>query len=106
MYHSSHRVHEPFHRGSMRQAAQPRGVCGFARRAPSRDQYDLGQHGRDFESQRYSGPCFPHRGDCRPPMRRGRVDVANPIVEQMARHWFSTHFANPSVEAFAHSPRF
>ena len=27
---------------------------------------------------------------------------ANPSVEQMARHWFASHFANPSVETFAH----
>jgi hypothetical protein len=26
----------------------------------------------------------------------------NPSVEQMARHWFASHFANPSVETFAH----
>jgi hypothetical protein len=29
-------------------------------------------------------------------------DFANPSVEQMARHWFASHFANPSVEIFAH----
>ena len=29
-------------------------------------------------------------------------DFANPSVEQMARHWFASHFANPSVETFAH----
>jgi hypothetical protein len=26
---------------------------------------------------------------------------ANPSVEQMARHWFASYFANPSVETFA-----
>ena len=30
------------------------------------------------------------------------TDFANPFVEQMARHWFASHFANPSVETFAH----
>ena len=28
-------------------------------------------------------------------------DFAYPSVEQMARHWFASHFANPSVETFA-----
>ena len=79
-----------------------------ARRAPDRDQYDARQHGRGFrtQSQRYSGPRFARRGDRCPPMRRGGVDLANPTVEQMTRHWFASHFANPSVEAFAHSSRF
>ena len=30
------------------------------------------------------------------------LDFANPSVEQMARHWFASHFAKPSVEIFAH----
>jgi hypothetical protein len=41
MYHPFHGVHEPLPRGSVRQAAQPRRVCEFARRAPSRARYDL-----------------------------------------------------------------
>ena len=43
------------------------------------------------------------------PSSRGRRDegyalsgFANPSVEQMARHWFASHFTNPSVETFAH----
>ena len=71
----------------MRQPTQPRGVREFARRAPSHERYDSGQHGRGFESQRNDGPRFAHRGDHRPPRRRGGgVDVANPTVEQMAQH--------------------
>ena len=35
--------------------------------------------------------------------RRGRVDFANPSFEQMARHWFDSFCADPSVESFAHS---
>ena len=35
--------------------------------------------------------------------RGGRVDFANPSFEQMARHWFDSFRANPSVELFAHS---
>jgi len=29
-------------------------------------------------------------------MRREMVDIANPTVEQMARHWFSMRFPNLS----------
>jgi hypothetical protein len=29
--------------------------------------------------------------------RRGRMDVANPTFEEMARHWFDTIGTNPSV---------
>jgi hypothetical protein len=35
--------------------------------------------------------------------RRGRIDVANPTFEEMARHWFHTLGTNPSVESFARS---
>jgi hypothetical protein len=35
--------------------------------------------------------------------RRGRIDVANPTFEEMARHWFHTFGTNPSVESFARS---
>jgi hypothetical protein len=35
--------------------------------------------------------------------RRGRMDVANPTFEEMARHWFQTFGTNPSVESFARS---
>jgi hypothetical protein len=105
MYHG---VHEPSPRGSVRQAAQPRGVGEFARRAPDHNQYDAGQHRRGFrtQSQRYSGPRFARHGDCCPPMRHERVDLANPTAEQMACYRFSSHFANPSVDAIAHSSCF
>src|SRR5579883_2342167 len=90
-------VREPSPKRSVRQPAQPRGVREFARHAPSRERYDLGQHGRGFESRRDDRPRFAGRGDRRSPRRRGgSVDIANPTVEQMARHWFYTH---PSVEA-------
>jgi hypothetical protein len=35
--------------------------------------------------------------------RRGRMNFANPTFEQMARHWFESFCANPSVELVAHS---
>ena len=95
-------VREPSPKRSVRQPAQPRGVREFARRAPSRERYDSGQHGRGFESRRDRGPRFARRGDRSPPKRHGVVDVANPTVEQMTRHWFSTH---PSVEASARVTR-
>ena len=54
----------------------------------------------------FEAPRFP-RGGVR--QSRGRRDegyamsgFANPSVEQMARHWFVSHFANPRVETFAH----
>jgi hypothetical protein len=31
------------------------------------------------------------------------MDLANPTFEQMARHWFYSFCANPSVESVAHS---
>jgi hypothetical protein len=78
-------------------------VC--AGRSPPRDQYEFGR-GRSFESQRGYGPCFPFRGTRTPPMRwewcshggsrfdrmdrcidrQGRMNVANPTFEEMARH--------------------
>jgi hypothetical protein len=97
----------------------------FAGRFPPRDQYEFGR-GRSFESQRGYGPCFSYHGSRTPPMgrewfshggsrfdrfdrmdrnfdRRGRIDVANPTFEEMARHWFHTFGTNPSVESFARS---
>jgi hypothetical protein len=35
--------------------------------------------------------------------RHGRMNVANPTFEVMARHWFATFGTNPSVESFARS---
>jgi hypothetical protein len=35
--------------------------------------------------------------------RQGRMNVANPTFDEMARHWFHTFGTNPSVESFAHS---
>jgi hypothetical protein len=33
----------------------------------------------------------------------GRMNVANPTFEEMARYWFATFRTNPSVESFARS---
>jgi hypothetical protein len=33
--------------------------------------------------------------------RRGRMSVTNPTFEEMARPWFNTFGANPSVESLA-----
>ena len=52
----------------------------------------------------------PFRGERITPLRRESVDrcclmgldLANPTFEQMARHWFDSFCANPSVESFAH----
>jgi hypothetical protein len=72
------------------------------------------------------GPRFPFRGTPTPLVRRewfshgcswfdrfdrmdrsfdrhGRMDVANPTFEEMARHRFDTFGTNPSVESFARS---
>jgi hypothetical protein len=99
--------------------------CQFARRFPPLDQYEFGR-GRSFESQRGYRPRFPYRGSRTPPMRRewfshggfwfdrfdrmdhsfdrhGRMDVAYPTFEEIARHWFDTFGTNSSVESFAHS---
>ena len=62
-------------------------------------------HGERGFGGGFEAPRFP-RGGVR--QSRGRrdeghaFDLANPSVEQMARHWFVSHFANPSVETFAH----
>jgi hypothetical protein len=32
-----------------------------------------------------------------------RMDFANPMFEQMVRHWFDLFCTNPSAESFAHS---
>ena len=77
----------------------------FAGRAPGCFQYGYGPRGRGFGGG-FETPRFP-RGGVR--QSRGRrdggyvlPDFANPSIEQMARHWFASHFANPSVETFAH----
>jgi hypothetical protein len=84
----------------------------FVERSPSRDQYEFGR-GRNFESQGDYRPCFPFHGARTPPVRRevisrgghnfDRMDFANPTFEQMARHWFDSFCANPSVESVARS---
>jgi hypothetical protein len=101
------------------------GGVEFAGRSPPRDQYEFGRD-RSFESQRGYGPCFLFRCTRTPPVRResfshggsrfdrfdrmdrcidrqGRMNVANPTFEEMARHWFHTIGTNPSVKSFARS---
>jgi hypothetical protein len=91
----------------------------FDGRSPPCDQYEFGR-GRNFESQRGYVPCFPYRGSRTPPVRwewfshggsrsywfdrmersfdrRGRMDVANPTFEEMARRWFDTFGTNPRL---------
>ena len=79
-------------------------VVAFASRDPGRSQYGYGPRDRGFEGV-FDAPRFPHGGVRQ---SRGRRDggyalpgFANPSVEQMAHHWFASHFANPSVETFA-----
>ena len=62
-------------------------------------------HGTEALEEVFEAPRFP-RGSAR--QSRGRrdrgyalPDFAYPSVEQMAHHWFASHFANPSVETFA-----
>jgi hypothetical protein len=102
------------------------GGVEFAGRSPPRSQYEFGRD-RNFESQKGYGPRFPFCGTHTSPMRQGwsshggskfdrmdryidrhgRMNVANPTFEEMARHWFATFGTNPSVESFARShPRF
>ena len=77
----------------------------FAGRALGRPQYGYGPRDRGFGGG-YDAPCFPHVGGRQPRGRRDRgyafTDFANPSVEQMARHWFASHLANPSIKTFAH----
>ena len=115
----SARVHGPSRRGG-RQDATARHVGGgqgdgggyrapaggrFAGRAPSRFQYGYGPRDRSFGGG-FEAPRFPRNGVCQ---SRGRRDegyalpsFTNLSVEQMSRHWFASHFANPSAETFAH----
>jgi hypothetical protein len=101
------------------------GGVEFAGHSPSRDQYEFGR-GRNFESQRGYGPWSFFCGTRTPLVRRewfshggsmldrvdrmdrifdrhGRMSVANPTFEEMARHWFNTFGTNPSAELFARS---
>ena len=114
----SARVHGPPRRGGW-QDARARRVGGghgdgggyraptggrFAGRAPGHLQYGYGSRDRGFGGG-YDAPRFPRGGVRQPRGRRDRghaFDLANPSVEQMARHWFASHFANLSVETFAH----
>ena len=87
----SARVHCPSRRGG-RQDARARRVGG-------------GQGDGDGFGGGFEAPRFPRGGDRQPRSRRDRgyalPDFGYPSVEQMARHWFASHFANPSVETFA-----
>jgi hypothetical protein len=70
----------------------------------------MGGSVRSFRSQRSYEPRSPLRGTRSPPRgrvgvppRRDRMDFANPMFEQMARHWFDSFCTNPNAESFAHS---
>jgi hypothetical protein len=111
----------PFSRGTYGKHLEFGGV-EFAGRSPPCDQYEFGR-GRSFESQRGYEPLSFFHGTRTPPMRQewfshggsrfdrmdhcidrhGRMNVANPTFEEMARHWFATFGTNPSVESFARS---
>jgi hypothetical protein len=118
------RVFSPFSRGTDGKHLEFGGV-EFAGRSPPRDQYEFGR-GRSFESQRGYGPWSFFRGTRTLPVRRewfshcgsrfdrfdrmdrsfdrrGRMSVANPTFEEMARLWFNTFGTTPSVESFARS---
>ena len=118
-YMYSARVHGPSRRGDRRDARArrvggdqgdgggyraPAGGC-FAGRAPGHFQYGYGPRGRGFGGG-FEAPHFPRGGVRQSCGRRDRgyalPGFTNPSVEQMARHWFTSHFANPSVETFAH----
>jgi hypothetical protein len=97
---------EPPHREGGRCVGFGRGEfagCSFAR-----GQYKYGGNDRSFRSQRSyrlrSPLCVmrsPPRGRTGVPPRRDRMDFANPMLEQMARHWFDSFCINPSAESFA-----
>jgi hypothetical protein len=112
----------PFSRGTDGKNLEFGGV-EFAGRSPPRDQYEFGRCS-SFESQRGYEPWSFFCGTRTPPVRwewfshggsrfdrfvrmdrsfdrRGRMSVANPTFEKMARHWFNTFGTNPSVESFA-----
>ena len=114
----SARVHGPSRRGERRDGRARRVGGGqgdgggyrapagsrFAGRAPGRFQYGYGPRNRGFGGG-FEAPRLP-RGSARQSHgRRDRgyalPDFAYPSVEQMARHWFASYFANPSVETLA-----
>jgi hypothetical protein len=88
------------------------GGVHFAGRSPPRGRYEFGR-GRNFGSQRGYRPHFPLGGARTPPVRRevippgghsfDRMDIANPSFEQLARHWFDSLCANPSVASLTRS---
>ena len=114
----SARVHGPPRRGG-KQDARARRVGGgqgdgdyrapaggrFSGHAPGHFQYGYGPRDQGFGGG-FEAPRFPRDGGRQPRGRRDRgytfTDFANLSVEQMARHWFASHFTNPSVETFAH----
>jgi hypothetical protein len=99
---------EPPHREGGRRVWFGRGQ--FAGRSFARVQYEYGGNDHIFRSQRRYGPRSHLRGMRSPPSgrvgvppRRDRMDFANPMFEQMARHWFDSFCTNPSAESFSHS---
>jgi len=79
-------------------------VGHFVGGAPGCEQYDFGPSRRGFES--YDGPRFPRHGGWQPQALRDLgyrvIDISNPSIEQMARHWFASFQTNPNVGPFAH----
>jgi hypothetical protein len=99
---------EPPHRAGGRRVGFGRGE--FAGRSFAHGQFEYGGNDRSFRSQRSYKPRSPIRGMRSPPRgrvgvppRRDRMDFANPMFEQMARHWFDMFCTNPNAESFAHS---
>jgi hypothetical protein len=98
MYRPSIGVHESFPRFHSRVPSAfqsfPKGV---AQRGFYHDSYGFGSRVRGFESQRFNGPRFPHRGT-----RPQRVGVELPTVSasgRMTQYWIPRRFlTNPSTE--------
>jgi hypothetical protein len=99
---------EPPHREGGRRVGF--GCGGFVGCSFARGQYEYKGNDYNFRSQRSYGPRSPLRGTRSPPResvgvppRRDRMDFANPMFEQMARHWFDSFCTNPSAELLSHS---
>jgi hypothetical protein len=82
----------------------------FAERSFARGPYEYGGNDSSFRSQRSYEPQSPLRGTRSSPRgrvgvppRRDRMDFANPMFEQMARHWFDLFCTNTTADSFAQS---
>lgn len=110
MHGSPTQRHTTRPRGARPQGARPQFVRprdGRARRGPSRSQYESRSRGSGSQSYTSSGPRFPFRGDRSFPIGHEMYGVfPNSFPGQMTQHWFTPHFANPSVGSFAHPMSF